>query len=238
MISPLTLISLKNIPIFKQLQLEEALLRGHEENYCLINSGSKEKAIVMGISSPIDDHLDKEHLQKENLPIIKRFSGGGTVFVDENTLFVTFIFNESAMPIQAFPEPILKWSESFYRDVFKSSSFALKENDFVFGDQKFGGNAKYIRKNRWLLHTSFLWDYDVKKMQALKLPSKRPSYRKERDHAQFLTPLKAHFESKERLIHQIESQLLKHFKVKKVIQQYPKESLQTPHRKTTTFLTL
>jgi len=47
----------------------------------------------------------------------------------------------------------------------------------VFGDRKFGGNAQSITKNRWVHHTSFLWDYDVKNMSYLKLPAKVPQYR-------------------------------------------------------------
>ncbi len=238
MITPITLISLKKTSIFKQLQLEEALLRAHEGNFCLINSGSSEEAIVMGISAPVEDHLNIQPIKNQHIPVIKRFSGGGTVFVDYNTLFVTFIFNERSMPIQAFPEPILKWSESFYRDVFKEDSFALKENDFVMGEKKFGGNAKYIRKNRWLLHTSFLWDYDPKKMNLLKLPSKRPHYRNKRNHEDFLLSLKDKFESKIQLIEHIESKLIKHFKVIQKISYYPEEFLKIAHRNSTTYLSL
>lgn len=49
--------------------------------------------------------------------------------------------------------------------------------DYVFGDRKFGGNAQSITKNRWVHHTSFLWDYEAKNMSYLKLPAKAPQYR-------------------------------------------------------------
>ena len=38
------------IPVLQQLQLEEALLRADEENWCLVNCGS-EPSIVMGVSA-------------------------------------------------------------------------------------------------------------------------------------------------------------------------------------------
>lgn len=50
-------------------------------------------------------------------------------------------------------------------------------SDYVFGDRKFGGNAQSITKNRWIHHTSFLWDYEVKNMAYLKLPARAPEYR-------------------------------------------------------------
>jgi lipoate-protein ligase A len=49
--------------------------------------------------------------------------------------------------------------------------------DYVFADLKFGGNAQAITSQRWLHHTSFLWDYNPANMQALKNPAKQPMYR-------------------------------------------------------------
>ena len=45
---PLSFIS-RSHPILEQLQLEEALFRADQRNWCLLNSGSP-PAIVMGIS--------------------------------------------------------------------------------------------------------------------------------------------------------------------------------------------
>ena len=44
--------------------------------------------------------------------------------------------------------------------------------DYAFGQRKFGGNAQAITKNRWLHHTSLLWDFDPARMQLLKHPAK------------------------------------------------------------------
>lgn len=49
--------------------------------------------------------------------------------------------------------------------------------DYVFGERKFGGNAQAITKNRWLHHTSLLWDFADARMALLKHPSKVPEYR-------------------------------------------------------------
>ena len=50
-------------------------------------------------------------------------------------------------------------------------------SDYAFSHRKFGGNAQSITKNRWVHHTSFLWDYDVKNMDYLKIPKRAPEYR-------------------------------------------------------------
>ena len=52
-----------------------------------------------------------------------------------------------------------------------------------------GGNAQTIVKNGWLHHTSFLWDYQPENMEYLTLPKKRPDYRQDRAHDDFLVKL-------------------------------------------------
>ena len=41
---------LSRFPIYHQLLLEEALLRGTKSNWCIVNDGAFTPAIVMGIS--------------------------------------------------------------------------------------------------------------------------------------------------------------------------------------------
>ena len=49
--------------------------------------------------------------------------------------------------------------------------------DYVLGERKFGGSAQSITKDRWLHHTSFLWDYHMPRMAYLKIPKRAPEYR-------------------------------------------------------------
>lgn len=193
------LIRLKNTPIFEQLQLEEALLRSDERSFCIINQGSP-RAIVMGISGEPQTLLNMDSVRKENIPVIKRFSGGGTVIIDENTLFITFIMSKKEIDIPPFPESILRWSANLYAEAWNIPHFCLRENDYCIGEKKCGGNAQYIKKDRWLHHTSFLWDYAEENMKHLLLPAKRPRYRLSRSHTDFLIRLKEHAPSAERLI--------------------------------------
>lgn len=97
---------LENHTIHDQLLLEERLLRHESGNYILINSGTT-PAIILGISG---DAAELVHLDKlpSSIPLIRRFSGGGTVIVDEETIFVTFICNKSLHPFAPYPEPILR----------------------------------------------------------------------------------------------------------------------------------
>ncbi|PWU16437.1 MAG: lipoate--protein ligase family protein [Chlamydiae bacterium] len=230
---PIHLIELKNTPIFEQLLLEESLLRDHTEDFCLINQGSS-AAIVLGISGVKEELVHIEKAASYHIPLIKRFSGGGTVVVDHNTLFVTFIFSKNSHPFPAYPEPIMRWSEEFYRPIFDSADFCLKENDYVLADKKFGGNAQYIKKDRWLHHTSFLWDYNPNYMDCLLHPKKTPSYRANRVHREFICKLSDYYPNVQTVITAIKEHLQTLYPV--IVS--PAESFFSPSisKRTTSFL--
>lgn len=190
----INLVKIQGIPILQQLHLEEKLLRTSKENWCIINDGTNNPAIVLGLSGVPAELLDVESVVRDRVPVIRRFTGGGTVIVDSDTIFVTFICNKDDLPaVQPYPRPIMNWSSDLYKHVFsEGGGFQLCENDYVLGDRKFGGNAQSITKNRWVHHTSFLWNYDVRNMTYLKLPSRAPEYRSARKHVDFICRLKDH----------------------------------------------
>ncbi|XP_057436017.1 uncharacterized protein LOC130728533 isoform X2 [Lotus japonicus] len=205
------LVRLRGLPILQQLHLEERLLRTSSDNWCLINDGTSSAAIVMGLSGKLSELIEVKPVLRDHIPIIRRFTGGGTVVVDHGTIFVTLICNKDAVPhVQPFPRSIMSWSGQLYSEVFEGhADFRLRENDYVFGDRKFGGNAQSITKHRWVHHTSFLWDYEGKNMAYLKLPAKAPKYRLTRDHMDFVCRMKEYLprsEFIERTIKAIETQ--------------------------------
>jgi lipoate---protein ligase len=228
-------IHLKNYPILEQLRLEEALLRTDHRSFCIVNEGSS-KAIVMGISSKADELVDLEKAKAQEIPVIRRFSGGGCVIVSHATLFVSFIFTKELLSLPPFPEPLLKWTEGFYQNALKLDNFHLRENDYVLGEKKCGGNAQYIKKDRWVHHTSFLWDYHPDDMKLLHFPKKVPSYREGRSHGDFLCTLKEAFPEMGSFSEAVKKELKTRFRVKNLSLEEAKQALSTPHRTSTIVL--
>jgi len=231
----INLLLLEDTYIYEQLQIEEALLRTDDQNWCIINTGSK-RAIVMGISAKAQNWIDLHKTKQDQIPLIKRFSGGGVVVVDENTFFVTFIGNADLLEKRLFPENIHLWAEKIYKGVFQMEGFRLQENDYVIGSKKFGGNAQYIRKDRWLHHTTFLWDYRCENMQYLLHPPKTPKYRKNRNHEDFLCRLKEFFPNKESVIKKLKKHLEKRFPYMKRFHEFSLSKENKPYRKTVKLL--
>ena len=74
--------------------------------------------------------------QENGIQVIKRFSGGGTVVTDENTIFATVILQTSTLPpdVECYPRPLMRWSESLYAPVFSPyGRFNLQENGGFLG---------------------------------------------------------------------------------------------------------
>jgi hypothetical protein len=104
-------LSERRVGIFDQLLLEEALYRGSSANWCVpndehsnrgsnafscravVNVGNDPPAVVMGIGGKPHLLLDIPKVKASNTPVIRRFTGGGTVVVDKNTTFASIIGN-------------------------------------------------------------------------------------------------------------------------------------------------
>ncbi len=230
--TPLHFVHLQNVPILEQLRWEEALLRADDRNWCLINHGSP-PAIVMGISGQLKELINPQLLQNSPIPVIRRFSGGGTVVIDEETLFVTFIFNKEAIAIPPFPEQIMRWTEQFYRPLFHPHPFYLQENDYVMGKKKFGGNAQSITKLRWLHHSSFLYNFRSCLMDYLQIPAKAPVYRQQRSHDEFLCCLRDYWPCMQNFKEDLIRQLTNRFELQEISPEELKRLADLPHRKAT-----
>jgi hypothetical protein len=81
-------------------------------------------------------------------------------------------------------------SDAVDNDDYVMPNIRLVENDYVLDDRKIGGNAQCISSGGFLHHTSFLWDWNDDNMNYLSLPHKRPTYRGDRSHDEFLVRLK------------------------------------------------
>ena len=187
----------RGLDVLRQLRLEEALLRVDSGNWVIVNDGAPSPAVVLGISGRPHRLVDVAAAHRDGLRVIKRFTGGCTVVVDRDTQFVSIILNRDAVPgLELFPAPLMRWTGELYggednpHAVFRDvPGWRLRENDYVVGDLKVGGNAQSIAKDRWLHHTSFLWNYEPRMMRYLTIPEKQPAYRAGRDHGAFITPL-------------------------------------------------
>ena len=218
-----------SVHITEQLRLEEALFRADDRNWCIINTGGggvageKAPTVVLGISGKPAKMTNTSRVRREKIPLFRRFTGGGTVVVDDGTTFVSLICNKGAEPMHggaaSGPRELMRWSAGLYARALARCGlqiahnfdenyqiavndqktapdscdgvmpFALRENDYVLGDKKFAGNAQGLSRDRFVHHTSILWEFDPDTMAILSNPEKQPDYRRRRNHDEFLLKL-------------------------------------------------
>lgn len=158
-------------------------------------------------------HID--NCLRDNIPVIRRFSGGGTVFVDENCYFMSLLTNAKDIGLKLFegkyigPREIMQFTDDLLSPVFDGVTdleFTVLEHvDYVLWDEKdvksakkIAGNAQKISKDKFDHHTSWLWKYDIEQINKyLAVPplKKQPEYRNNRSHEEFLLPLSELFHS-------------------------------------------
>lgn len=120
---PLRVLRTSQLPLLLQLRVEEALYRASTDNWLLINDGADAAAIVLGISGKPHELVKVRAAHRAQVPLIKRFSGGGTVVVDHNTILTSIVLSKAAVPdVQPFPQPIMSFASQVRSPAHRASS--------------------------------------------------------------------------------------------------------------------
>jgi len=136
---------------------EEYLLKNFSEDIFILYSNSP--SIIVGKHQNTMAEINHSFVSKKQISVIRRLSGGGTVYHDLGNVNYTFITNGSEGNLVDFKkhtQPII--------DVLKSLGVDARiggKNDIRVGDKKISGNAEHIYKNRVLHHGTLLFDANL-----------------------------------------------------------------------------
>ena len=92
----MNLVHMHGRSMLEQLRIEESLYRAGEGNWCIVNRYAGEPVIVLGISGKPEKLVYLDKTREDNVPLIKRFSGGGTVVLSPGTFLVSFVCGKEA----------------------------------------------------------------------------------------------------------------------------------------------
>ena len=81
------------------------------------------------VSRKVNELVHEEAAKRKGVQLIRRFSGGGTVIVDHDTIFSGIIMNATDLPgVDCYPRPIMNWTSDFYAGVFNAyGEFNLRD---------------------------------------------------------------------------------------------------------------
>lgn len=149
--------------VYKNLALEEALLRELKEGQCGLYLWVNDPSVILGNNQCAYLECSPGLCRSRKITVARRRSGGGAVYHDRGNLNFTFFY----WPGQA--------GEEEFRELARSAIEALagrpvrsSGNDFLIDGKKISGMAGYEEDGRRLLHGTVLVNADMEAMsQAL-----------------------------------------------------------------------
>ena len=156
---------------------------------------SEQRFIVLGRTGKIKEDVNIEAVRRENIPVLRRSSGGGTVLQGKGCLNFSLILSKER-------HPLIRDLRRSYQYILEKviNAFGPLGQQLVFrpisdlataaGEQKVSGNAQKRGKNFILHHGTILYHCDLGAMERfLKIPQDIPDYRRDRPHRTFVTNL-------------------------------------------------
>lgn len=180
----------------QNLACDEALLDEAEAGSCeeiLRFWEPKDYFVVLGYSNKIFSEVNVNSCRENDIPILRRVSGGGTVLQGPGCLNYTLILRMEAHPQTQSITATNQYIMHRHAEALRSHGAQIESrgtSDLALNSLKFSGNAQR-RKRRYLMyHGTFLVDFELEKIETFLMhPSREPDYRHGRSHRQFVTNL-------------------------------------------------
>ncbi len=151
----------------------------------------EEIIIVLGRNSSLLEDV-KEAAFIDNINIIRRVGGGGTVLLDYGTLVIDIASkNIDYKSIGYFSQKCSNIIISALNSLAINSKYDIDSYDIVIKEKKVGGISIYKSNQCYLFSASLIIsDTSINNIERyLKIPIKQPKYRNNRPHHDFLTSL-------------------------------------------------
>lgn len=140
---------------------EEFLLKNYDQN--IVYLYRNQPSLICGKHQNIFAEVNSNLLFNPEFPVVRRLSGGGTVYHDLGNLNFCFILNGEAgklVNFRQYAQPIV----DFLQSLGVAAQFS-ERNDIMVAGKKVSGNAEHIYKNRVLHHGTLLFNTNLENLE-------------------------------------------------------------------------
>lgn len=118
-----------------------------------------EPTVMIGKYQNTLEEINYDFVRENNINIVRRLSGGGTIYTDLGGWQFTFISKKQKEEIDFFSyiSPIM----DSLKDLNIKGLNKSGRNDLHIGDKKFSGNAQYVHDDYIVHHGSLLFDTNI-----------------------------------------------------------------------------
>ena len=144
------------------IALEEYLLKESKEDIFMLYVD--DPSIIVGKHQNTLAEINYKQIQENKIAVVRRISGGGTVYHDKGNLNFTFIANGKEghmVDFKRYTEPIIQVLRSIGIDVKLEG-----KNDLRVNNLKISGNAEHVFRNRVLHHGTILVSANLENLSA------------------------------------------------------------------------
>lgn len=147
---------------YYNLAAEEFLLKSAGEDTFMI--WRNDPSVIIGKHQNAAREINHDFIEANHLPVIRRITGGGTVYHDPGNINFSFIYTgrkENLIDFRYFTKPVILFLKSLGLD----AAFEGKNNITVNG-MKVSGNSAHIYRDKVLHHGTLLFSTDLEKLNA------------------------------------------------------------------------
>ena len=162
-----------DIPNFEpriNFKIEEKILEMCDADKFILRFWQNSPCVVIGKFQKEEYEVNLEYIKRKNIPVFRRFTGGGTVYHDQGNLNITFCKEKENI---LFSKYILQEARGITEIILKAikefcKNCEIEERNSIFlEEKKILGSAVAQKNNKFFYHASLLISSNLKELKRV-----------------------------------------------------------------------